>query len=1358
MSTAPRPLLLALLLLLSLQTFAQLDTIHWIPPFHARSGSPILSEFLYLATPETNPVSYTIADGSGTILQAGTLSNANPVSYSLGTAVPNTVMVVVDELNQVLDGRGLIIVASDSIYANLRHKSASASSGNLGQAGSLTAKGLSAVGTEFRIGGLPNECCSTIRSSFFSIMALTDNTTFSVTDLSPGMTFMGNPLMPAATLNYTLNAGQTMVFSVYDDIPANGDGLLGAHLVSNNPVVINNGVWHGNFNGQGGQDVGIDQSVPIEKMGNKFISVRGGGIDEMEYPVVIAHYDNTQIFVNGAGAPIATINAGDYFTIPGTNYSAGQNMYITTSQPAYCYQSLSGSTGTQTGGMNFIPPLSCGMPKTVDLIPDVNKVGNTVFTGGITALTTTISSLTVTDANGTTTYPAGSGNLVPGAPGWQTFKIQGLVGNTRIESTGAMSASIFGANNAAGFAGYFSGFDADITMDLTVVGDTCLNSTEFSASSIFEQWEWYLDGQLILGADSNTIVPEVAGLYKGWGIFNGCPDSVEVEVYPLPIESLIDTGLCDGESLTLDASSAGVLFDWSTGSTTGAINPTTSGIYWVDITTDRQCSGRDSVEVEFYELPVVDLGSNVNICADQITTLDATSDFEEYLWNDGSTQQTIDVGTPGIYHVTVTDTNTCQDSDTLELFNYPLPVFDITVDPVCQESLFAPMNSSFVPNGGMLDSVVWVFGDGDTSYVVSPEHVYTTSGLMNMNLRLVSTDGCEVDSSFSNTVYPRPEADFTVQNVCENLPVPIQHLTSVAAPGQIQTTNWTMGDLTFLSDTSFAEYHYAGYGNYSIQLAVESVDGCQDTIEQNVAVHPLPFAEFTFVNICEDDSVLYSDQSGVPQGDIIEWQWDFGNGNTANTEVVDYQTYSADGFYPLELVAETDSGCADVFLDTIEIYPTPIADFTFDSVCYPIGVQFTDLSDQNGLYAIGSWLWSFSDGQGSNVSSPQISFSSYGAYGASLVVTNTAGCKDDTALGDALVHPLPIADYVTEVGHCHHDTIAFQDQSTLQILSDDEIVEWQYSYGDGNIEAETNTIHVYQDYGFYQSQLLIITNHGCKDSLEQEIEVYPRPVIDFSANPAFGCQPLQVQFEDETVIPSPYNLAVWEWDLGSGTTSSQQEPYLVYNPYIEPLEVAVYDISLKVISGEGCADSLSYIEMITVYPKPHAKFETSPEYRATVVHPLYEMDDQSTINVVDWDWDFGDGGYAYEQSPEHLYSDTGTYEIQLIVATEHQCTDTISRMVKVEQEFHFYIPDAFTPNQDGRNDEFRGYGEFFTNYQMSIYNRWGEEIFNSGIPENGWDGRYNGTPVEVGVYVYHFVIRDWEGHEHAYRGGVSLLR
>lgn len=1348
-----------MLLFSGLQSFAQLDTIHWIPPMHARNNNnQQLKDYLYISTPETTPVSYVIMDGGGNVQQSGTLTNATPVSYFIGNNSPTKTLVTVAELNTILDNRGLIVVASDSVYANFRSRTVD-NNGNLNQAGSLTAKGRSALGTEFRIGGLPNECCSSIRSSFFSVMAIADNTTFTVTGLAAGMEFNGTPTLQANTLNYTLNAGQSMVFSVYTDAAAaNVDGLLGAHLVSNQPIVLNNGVWHGNMNGQGGQDAGIDQSVPVQKLGAEFIPVRGGGVDAMESPVIIAHYDNTRIYLNGAPAAVATINAGQYYVIPGTNYSANDNMFIQTSEPAYCYQMLAGSNSTATGGMNFIPPISCGMPKKVDLIPDVNKIGNSTFNGGVTALTTSISTLTVTDANGTNVYPPAFGSPVPGASGWITFKLQGLVGNTRLESTGAMSASIFGANDVAGFAGYFSGFDADIQMEMSVTGDTCLNSSSLLASSIFEDWQWYLDGQLIPGENTNSIVPQDAGIYKAWGIFNGCPDSVEVEIYPLPIKPLVDTALCDGEPLSLDASSAGVVFGWSTGSSAASINPTTSGTYWVDITTDHQCSDRDSADVLFYDLPVVDLGSNVNICSGLTTTLDASPDFEEYLWNDGSTQQTLDVNQPGIYYVTITDTNTCQDSDTLELFNYPLPVFDIQVDPVCQQSLFSAINNSYVPNGGALDSTIWTLGDGTTSDDLEPQHVYTSSGQMNMTLRLLSTDGCEVDTSFVNTVYPKPIADFSIQNVCEDLPVPIQNLSSVGSPGSIQSINWNMGDLNFLADTSFSNYQYPSYGYYTVELAVETGDGCQDTVEHDVAVHPLPVAEFSFGNICELDSVLYNDLSFVPQGDIVDWQWDFGNGEVATTQAVSYQFYPADDFYPVSLVVETDSGCVDVFNDTIEIYPNPIANFTFDSVCYPIGVQFTDLSDPNGAYNISAWLWNFTDGQVSNLQSPQVTFPQFGAYSATLTVTNAVGCKDDTTLGNALVHPLPVAQYATQLGHCHHDTVTFTDQSTLQVLSDDEIVSWLYDYADGNSNSQPNNSHVYQDYGFYPSELLVVTNHGCKDSLEHIIEVYPRPVVSFSALPPMGCQPLYVEFLDGTIIPAPYTLASWQWNLGNGNASSLSEPSLVYNPYIAPLDEAIYDVSLTVVSGNGCADSLSIEELVTVYPKPVAKFETSPDYLATVVHPLFQMDDQSTVNVEDWDWDFGDGGSALEQNPAYLYQDTGSYQIQLIVETEHQCTDTVSRLVRVEQEYHFYVPDAFTPNLDGRNDEFRGYGEFFSDYQMSVYNRWGEEIFYSSVPENGWDGTYKGTPVEVGVYVYRFLIRDWKGEEHTYRGGVSLLR
>ena len=597
--------------------------------------------------------------------------------------------------------------------------------------------------------------------------------------------------------------------------------------------------------------------------------------------------------------------------------------------------------------------------------------------------------------------------------------------------------------------------------------------------------------------------------------------------------------------------------------------------------------------------------------------------------------------------------------------------------------------------------------------------------------------------------------------MCEGTITTFNETSSVAAPGVLQLSDWTMGDGTILNDTNLASYDYAGFGDYSVQLSVVTQQGCTDSETYLVSVHAMPVADFSFMNICETDSVPFTDQSTLAQGNLTEWQWTFGNGQTYSGQNPPYQTYPADGFYPVELTVTSDSSCVHVLDSVIEIYPSPIANFTFDSVCYPLPIQFTNLSDPNGAYAIGQWAWVFSNGQASSVQSPAISFPEYGAYGATLTITNAAGCKDNIVLGDALVHPVPVADYAANMQHCFLETLSITNQSTLNVLSDDQIISWVYDLGDGSPNIITaNGTHAYASAGFYNLQLTVTTNHGCEHSVSQSVEVFPLPQVAFDADPKEGCDPLYVRFTDQTTIAAPYSLSQWNWTVDSATTIlTNQHPTNLYDPVgLAPNDFSSYDVKLVVTSVNGCSDSLSYADYITVHPVPQALFSVDPEKLATVINPLFKFTDLSSINVTSWDWRFGDGLTSVDQNPEYAYADTGTYRINLIVSTNFGCSDTVSYQVMVEPYFSFYIPSAFSPNGDRVNDGFFGAGDHLKEYNMKIFNRWGEMIFESNEQSFQWNGSYKGAPVEAGEYVYRFNIVDWTGNAHRYTGGVMLLR
>ena len=139
-------------------------------------------------------------------------------------------------------------------------------------------------------------------------------------------------------------------------------------------------------------------------------------------------------------------------------------------------------------------------------------------------------------------------------------------------------------------------------------------------------------------------------------------------------------------------------------------------------------------------------------------------------------------------------------------------------------------------------------------------------------------------------------------------------------------------------------------------------------------------------------------------------------------------------------------------------------------------------------------------------------------------------------------------------------------------------------------------------------------------------------------------------------------------------------------------------------------------------------------------------------------WDFGDNTYSEIFRPAHEYTDTGTFEVVLYVSTYHGCLDTIRGLVRVEYGYTFYVPNSFTPNNDGQNDFFQGYGTSVIDYEMKIFDRWGSNIFTTESYDAPWNGSMGTTPVQSDVYVYKIKVTDYSGKKHEYVGKVSVAR
>lgn len=910
-------------------------------------------------------------------------------------------------------------------------------------------------------------------------------------------------------------------------------------------------------------------------------------------------------------------------------------------------------------------------------------------------------------------------------------------------------------------------------------------SIPFGSSTVTD-WSWDF-------GDGNTSVQQSPShLYSSAGTYtveleitasDGCSviSSQNVTVYENPLADYAFNEACEGDVTNFtDASTIGIgtINSWSwifdDGNTSTVQNPTNSyttlGVYDVDltVTTTDGCTHTTTQQVGMYPLPVADFSFG-DACLEtnfQFTDLSTVSTGTVTAWNwdfgDGATETSQNplnqYAADGTYNVTLTATtdHNCSDDTTQTITVHPLPVADFSNTTVCVLITMDYTDLSSVTSG-TITNWDWYFGDGSTSTNQNTTNLFTSGGTYSTSLVVTTALGCQDSTAIDVTVYPKPETDFSWVDACLNDAHSFTDETTISG-SSLDQWQWDFGDGNGSSAIQNPSYTYSNSGQYLVELIATTADGCKDTVEHTTEVFDLPIANFDFHNICEDDSAFFTDQSTIPTGSITGWNWDFGNAEISTDQVPNHQFYQADGMYDVSLIVTSGNACSDTLLQQIEIYPVPIAEFTFDSVCFPNEVQFSDLSNQNGTYPITNWVWTFSDGQSSTNQNPSVDFGFPGTFSASLLITNEPGCKSTFAAGDAVVHPLPAPDFPDSLATCLEDTIFFQNLSSITPITNDSIVHWNWSFDDGNSSQIPAPLHVYGAHNLYDVTLTVETNNGCSESISRIVEIYPLPEVEFIAEPPMGCAPLLVHFIDQTSIPSPYAIQSWDWWLGADSlTSSSPSNILTYDPELEPWDIAQFDISLTATSTNGCITQVTKQDYITVYPKPEAEFTVDEEVQ-NIIKPRFEFTDLSTENVANWDWSFGDGTYGNDQHPIHYYDAVGDYPVELIVETQYGCLDTTGLYVKVEPVYTFYIPNSFTPNADDVNDEFYGNGEGYSEYSMFIYDRWGELIFESHDPEYKWDGSFKGTQVQQGTYAYRFYIIDWQNDDHQYEGHVTLHR
>ena len=362
------------------------------------------------------------------------------------------------------------------------------------------------------------------------------------------------------------------------------------------------------------------------------------------------------------------------------------------------------------------------------------------------------------------------------------------------------------------------------------------------------------------------------------------------------------------------------------------------------------------------------------------------------------------------------------------------------------------------------------------------------------------------------------------------------------------------------------------------------------------------------------------------------------------------------------------------------------------------------------------------------------------------------GCIGPISIIEVLLNPLPIVDFIPlNTSLCDLQPVNFQNNSP-GILN----VSWEF--GDGNTSNLYNPSHTYNSIGSYTVELTATNPFtGCTNSSSLPVVVSETPNALFTYSDSLGCGVLDVVFSADVIDPNLTYL----WDFGNGQGSQQLgvsgEQFT---------EAGCYDISLEVTSNTGCASTFVDIDAICVFENPIAAFSADNQVFSTLVSPIVEFNNESQY-ATNYLWDFGDNQTSITQDPIHNYSDNSdNYVVTLVASNELGCQDSASLIISVIQDIAVYVPNSFTPNDDEYNQYFLPIltdGFKKNTYHFTVFNRWGEVVFESYDELYGWDGNYGigGTTkkCQSGTYIWKISVEELRtGENKVYHGHVTLIK
>jgi len=498
------------------------------------------------------------------------------------------------------------------------------------------------------------------------------------------------------------------------------------------------------------------------------------------------------------------------------------------------------------------------------------------------------------------------------------------------------------------------------------------------------------------------------------------------------------------------------------------------------------------------------------------------------------------------------------------------------------------------------------------------------------------------------------------------------------------TINWNINlqnpNYTFLWNNNSTDSLLKIYNAGDYYVKITDTLGCtfnSDTSHISIDNYPITTTLGNDTSLCAGQN-LYLQQGAT---ETASYLWNTGS-------VASYITVNGPSQY--SVTCTNLIGC--MAKDTIDIQIhgfAPIVGFDYTNTCFNDNTIFSDTSFTTDNSNIISRNWNFGNGETSNIQNPNLQYSDTGTFTVSLTITTDSACSN-TIIKDVIINPLPIANFAnTQL--CERTDIYFTNTSSIPTGS---IINSLWKYGNGDSSMSISPIYNYDTAGYYNLQLIVMSNKNCKDTISENIEIKPIPKTDF--NFSATCKGKIVNFYNntETLVYNP--IYEHKWDFGDGNTSNNENVNYVFD-----INDTINDVTLYIKTINGCSQSIT--KQIVMHNIPYVSIvnETACEKNYyTLQDSVNELND----TIISYLWQV-DNNFYYEKNPEIYFNNSGTANLSLTVTSNNNCTNNITKILTIYElpnsDFEINPPygiinelTTLTPNEQNENKWTFGNGEF----------------------------------------------------------------